>query len=633
MDASTNGEWDEQRRWVLWLAVLVALVAVLPSIGTLGAGLISDDGAALGYVHAHGAFADWFKPEYDLHTFRFWRPLVTVSLGLQEAVFGAAPVPLRLLNLAGHVATALLVMQLARQLGARLVGATLIGCLVALFPYQGGTVTWIVGRVDSQCVPLALGAIVAALAGRSAWAGLLFFLALATKEIALAVPFATAALALARGRGFAQMRRPLVVMALVLAGTILWRRVAIGTWVGGYPGGLASSLPDGLGGAAVMAALGSIWGPMRWLLGGVALALGVAMVTGSRLVIRARLQLLGGVLLASAFALAPLLRSLIPGPIGPEHERVLMLADALLCVAFAVLFTRQASRTTAVLGGVLVLGLLGQRGAAAWQDTHDWARAGNSAEGLVSYIHDTLTADDAHVQPSALPVLRAAPPRLENGAYVLQWGFADRFRAPFPETPRPVWPWRPLFDGKDVQRNSVTRPELNLRWPFGRAPSMVPPLLVTDLAGQRFGDVPISASLLTEPGPTFQFTGSFPGARFEVLCFTELGYGVGLFGGPKQRGAMEAVAPDEVVPLPFGGHASLRELLMLEPGGTGTGGPQLYEVIALAADFGATEAYLEFRAVDDARGKLDRPVGASKWIHLVWGPELRDAVLPFDGFQ
>lgn len=633
MDTGLDGERGTARRRTWVWAALVALVAILPSIGTFGAGLISDDGAALGYVHSHGVLSDWFRPEYDLHTFRFWRPLVTFSLGLQELLTGASPVPLRLFNLAGHVATALLAMGLARQLGARVLGAALVGCLVGLFPYQGGTVTWIVGRVDSQCVPLALGAIMAALAGRSVTAGVLFFLALATKEIALAVPFAAAALVWARGAGWERSRTPLLVMGGVLVGTIVWRRLAIGTWIGGYPGGLAASLPGGLGLGAMAAGMGSVWESMSWLLvaGGLTLVACAALgAPGER---RPRLRLLVGIALAGGLALVPLARSLVPGPIGAEHERVLMLADALGCLALGVLFARGASRGMIAFGGTLVLGLLTQRGIAAWQDTHEWARAGNSAEGLVSYVRETLADPENHVEPSSKPVLRANPPRLEGGAYVLQWGFADRFRAPFPETPRPVWPWRPLFDGKDVERGSVTRPELNLRWPFWRAPRMVPPLLVTDDSGGSPGPITLTPELFTESGPELHFTGSFPGARFEVLCFTELGYGIGLFGGPKVRGEMHAAAPGEEVPPPFGGAIGLRELLMLEPGGTGTGGPQLYEVISLAADFGATEAYLEFRAVDDARGKLDRPVGASEWVHLVWGPELRDAILPFDGFH
>jgi hypothetical protein len=58
----------------------------------------------------------------------------------------------------------------------------------------------------------------------------------------------------------------------------------------------------------------------------------------------------------------------------------------------------------------------------------------------------------------------------------------------------------------------------------------------------------------------------------------------------------------------------------------------MWEAISLSSDFGATEAYLELRAADDGRGKADRAVGASAWIHLTWDKSLRDAILPMDGF-
>ena len=86
--ADTSGP----RRRGLWLLLLLVVVAaVVPSLGTLDAGLISEDGAALAYVDAHGPLADLTGPQYDLRTFRFWRPLVTLSLDLQEATTGVAP--------------------------------------------------------------------------------------------------------------------------------------------------------------------------------------------------------------------------------------------------------------------------------------------------------------------------------------------------------------------------------------------------------------------------------------------------------------------------------------------------------------------------------------------------------------
>ena len=284
--------------------------------------------------------------------------------------------------------------------------------------------------------------------------------------------------------------------------------------------------------------------------------------------------------------------------------------------------------------------LIGQRSYEAWVDTHDWAIAGRQANALVTGVQTML----ASVEPSERPVLSSSPPPAWNGCYVLKWGVPDRFRAPFPETPRPVWPWRPLFEGGEQLRTSVTVPKNHLRWAFGEAPRTVPLLRVTDGGGSPGGspdasgangvlieELHLGAELLTEPGPLLHCEGYFPGARFEALLFTEQGYGVGLFGGLRRGGAMEAPAAGEAAP-PFGGAIALRDLLQLTPLGAGTGGVPLYEVVAMAADLGATEGYLELRATDDARGKIDRAVGASQWIHLTWDPELRDVMKPWDSF-
>jgi hypothetical protein len=224
----------------------------------------------------------------------------------------------------------------------------------------------------------------------------------------------------------------------------------------------------------------------------------------------------------------------------------------------------------------------------------------------------------------------------------LLWGVADRFRAPFPETPRPIWPWRPIWDGPEMARDSVTTPRNHLRWEFGEAKRNVPLLPVVrgeaNASVEPVTELKLTENLLTEEGPILRIEGSFPGARFEALIFTELGYAIGLHGGPKQYGPMEALPNREAgekesqVPAPFGGLISLRQLLMMRPMGEGTPGVALWEAIALAADLGAREAYLELRASDDGRGKKDRVVGASQWIKLTWDKSLRDVLLPMDSF-
>ena len=645
------------RGWLgvpLWGLLLVVLVGIFPSIGTFGAGLISDDGAALGYVHRSGAFSDWFNPEYDLRTIRFWRPLVTVTLGLQEATTGISPMPLRLFNLACHLAMALLAVGISRKLRVPVIGALLVGFGVALFPYQGGTVTWIVGRVDSQSVPLVLAAVFAALCGRMGFASLFTFLALATKEIGFVTLPIIVLFVIARRLGapgpkrsplFAEIVQLWPIAATFIA-TIIWRRLALGTWAGGYPGGLAAAFPEGVDGSggitrgaltgmAKAAVLSLGWPLMLLAVAAIALLIRGFATRWAREVVQGGWLLLAG-LLCCLGSTVPLATLLAEGVIPGEHERTLLLADTMLLVGLGGLILAFSKMTSVLrhLPTLALLALLGQRGYEAWQDTHDWALAGDMAEMLVVATAQSLAAEP----PSHKPVLSASPPRVTpDNAYVLQWGVADRFRAPFTATSRPVWPWRPIFDGPGMIRNSVTVPRDFLRWPFGGAQRTVPMLRVTRGEEGAPKQIPVTSlaldnSLLTQPGPLLRVQGSFPGARFEALLFTELGYAIGLFGGPKQYGPMKAVPGGQEVPEPFGGVISLRELLMLQPMGDGTGGVPMWEAISLSSDFGATEAYLELRAADDGRGKTDRPVGASAWIHLTWDKSLRDAILPMDGF-
>ena len=631
-----------------WCLVIVALVGIAPSLGTFGAGLISDDGAALGYVHHAGPFSDWLRPEYDLRTIRFWRPLVTLTLGLQEITTGVAPVPLRVFNLICHVLMAVLAVGISRRLRVPVLGAVLVGFGVGLFPHQGGTVTWIVGRVDSQSVPLVLAAVYCALSGRMRVASLFTFLALATKEIGLVTPPIIAVLLTASWLGSERdsrgsLWRTLLSMwpvVLIFVVTVSWRRLALGTWAGGYPGGLSAAFPEGVTASALAgmgkAALLSLGWPLIALSIGAVACSARGWQTGWDRESSQGMWLLGAGLLCCLGSTAPLATQLAQGVIPGEHERTLLLADTMLLIGLggAILAFSRVQSSARHLPLVALLTLLGGRGLEAWKDTHDWALAGDMAEMLVA-----ATADSISDEPASLkPVLSASPPRItDEHAYVLQWGVADRFRAPFPPSPRPVWPWRAIFDANEMLRNSVTTPQSGLRWPFGRAPRTVPTLQVTRGEVGAPKDVAVShleldASLLTEGGPLLEVSGAFPGARFEALLFTELGYAIGLYGGRKTYGPMEAVPDGGEAPPPFGGVISMRELLLLMPMGDGTGGVALWEAIKLAADFGATEAYLELRASDDARGKKDRAVGASSWIHITWEKSLRDAILPMDAF-
>ena len=123
----------------------------------------------------------------------------------------------------------------------------------------------------------------------------------------------------------------------------------------------------------------------------------------------------------------------------------------------------------------------------------------------------------------------------------------------------------------------------------------------------------VTAELVQASGPTLRIEGGGEQASYEVLLVTELGHGVGLLtSGPRKE-------PLEI---------ELRELFFLssEPGS----GIALWQVLAQAADTGATRGYLEIRALGPtAEGAI---VAASPWIELSWPRGVRDVLLPREVF-
>ncbi|MEW6071446.1 MAG: hypothetical protein AB1726_02480, partial [Planctomycetota bacterium] len=229
----------ERRRRSWWLGV--ALLAVLPSLGTLSAPLVAEDAGILGHVHRHGAWEDWVGPQYGLHLLAFWRPVVSASWWLQEAISGVDPLPLRAVNLLCHALAAVVVGLVARRAGAGALGALAAGGLAAVFPEQGGTVTWAAGRTDG-IVSLGMAlACLAVLARRPAAAFAAAFLACATKEFAFALPVWAAALLLAKGSPRIERRRDLwrglAPLCAAVGIALVSRRLALGAWGGGYLAG------------------------------------------------------------------------------------------------------------------------------------------------------------------------------------------------------------------------------------------------------------------------------------------------------------------------------------------------------------------------------------------------------------
>ena len=574
-----------------WLAVLFA--ALLPSLDLLSVPLISDDGAILGYVHENGALHDWTSSQYDLHAVRFWRPLVTTSFAVQEGLTGVESLYLRLFNLVGHAISAVLLGLLAMRLGASRVGALLAGLLCAWFPEQGGNVIWIAGRVDSLCLPWLLLGVLLAVDRRPVLALSAGFLALASKELAVVMPVWIALLVWAQGeRPLEAFKRALPMGGLVL-GVGVWRRLALGTWVGGYQSQDlgAHLLPTTL---HSLQALATALGPECLLLAA------CLMLSRGKLWKRRNLALLFCVLAAAL----PLLHVLSSGSVPPEHARTLWLADCALVLSIASCFQRgstaqtasaTAQRSSGVVALLLVMLFAAYRGSLARQNLLDWSTAAELAETQIAQARSAVAGDARTRSPALSPNFSRTT---ESGAYVLHWGIADRFRAPFEICPRPVWPWRPVFEigGPDVFRELCFELERGVARPVDERRRRTALLPVAIDGSLELRPLRIDSSLVlkgdasdSSPRLSASLADDQIATAWELVFVCELGYRTALVAGAST-----------------GLEFSLREAIL-----------QVSDAFILAVDFHGQAGYLELRALD----RTGQVLASSAWLELNWNRE------------
>ena len=171
-----------------------------------------------------------FVAETDL-SYGYFRPLSSLSLALDYALWGSRPFGFHLTNVLLHAASALLVCLLALGLGASRPVAWVAGLLFAVHPIHTESVAWIAGRTDVLCFlfsgaslglylarerPRGAGRRRALLAG--SWS--CFALALLAKEMAAVVPLWIGCFELARpsaDRLLQRLSRALRVVAPWLA--------------------------------------------------------------------------------------------------------------------------------------------------------------------------------------------------------------------------------------------------------------------------------------------------------------------------------------------------------------------------------------------------------------------------------
>ncbi len=181
---------------------------------TLGLGLLSDDFVLLDRARTGRFFA---RQPGD-------RPLPVLLLRLLHEAGLGAPTLLHASNLALHGLSGLLVLLLARRLGARPGHAVAAAALFLTFPASVEPVAWIAGQQDLLVACACLAFVELSARGASLPALAVLALGLATKESAVAAP----ALAFIAGAGQARGRRTLAAACGLCALFAVWRVLGVG---------------------------------------------------------------------------------------------------------------------------------------------------------------------------------------------------------------------------------------------------------------------------------------------------------------------------------------------------------------------------------------------------------------------
>lgn len=169
------------------VAALVLTTAWLLAYGgTISGGFIKDDfwwilhSRLDGWPSVYGAFT---------HAEAFYRPIVQLSFGVTEAIFGTSPAPYSLTNLGLTLASAGAIYALSAALGLPS-WAALVATATWAFNFHGinMAVAWLSGRTSLFGTLLSALSMLALTRRRPIVAGLLCFAALLSKEEVLALP-------------------------------------------------------------------------------------------------------------------------------------------------------------------------------------------------------------------------------------------------------------------------------------------------------------------------------------------------------------------------------------------------------------------------------------------------------------
>lgn len=255
---------------LLGLIVLTTLVAYSPVMFNFFAG---DDFVHLSWLsqavqHPELVVRNFYTSWLDGTTTRFYRPLISVFMFTDYLLWGVNGLGFRVTNLLFHLTSTVFIFFIVRELAygkekneSSLWWPALAASIFALYPLHPEAVSWITGRVDSVVGTFCLAALWFYIKWRHNENGLCLagalislVLGLLSKEMAITLPaiflcyeffFRQAAQSSASSTRFARlchtlfsMIKPTLPFFAVLAGYFIVRRLALGTFVGGYDNSL-----------------------------------------------------------------------------------------------------------------------------------------------------------------------------------------------------------------------------------------------------------------------------------------------------------------------------------------------------------------------------------------------------------
>lgn len=169
-----------------WAAIVLTVAWLMAYSATVFGGFVRDD---FGWVY-HSRLDGWGSIAAILTgSHLFYRPLVQLSFGITEAVFGVNPLPYALTNLLLGLGCAVAVFALARALGLA-TWVALLAASVWAFNFHGinMAIIWLSGRTSLLGTLFSTLAALALVRNRPIGAGVLAFAAFLSKEEVLALP-------------------------------------------------------------------------------------------------------------------------------------------------------------------------------------------------------------------------------------------------------------------------------------------------------------------------------------------------------------------------------------------------------------------------------------------------------------